>query len=149
MVAVPGCDVADCLSCLIRNQPEGPSHLQLRSNGTVGEFRAQTSTPRRGLGPSQNSRVEKTVKALRLLVCRRGAKCSLVLSLVRQVYTWSPWRRHPSHLLCLSLSQAAVAAASRASGHSRPQPPSHIEHTPSPPQLLFFFLFFFFVCFFV
>lgn len=64
-----------------------------------------------------------------------------MLSLVRQVYAWSPWHLHPSHLLCLSLSQAA--AASRASGHSRPQPPSHIEHTPSPPQLLFFF----FVCF--
>lgn len=71
MVAVPGCDVADCLSCLIRNQPEGPSHLQLRSNGTVGEFRAQTSTPQRGLGPSQNNRVEKTVKANTLAAVHR------------------------------------------------------------------------------
>lgn len=62
---------------------------------------------------------------------------SLVLSLVRQARTWSPRHLHLSHLPCLSLSQAA--AASRASGHSRPQPPSHIEHTPPP---FFFSLFY-------
>lgn len=62
------------------------------------------------------------------------SKRSLVLSLVRQARTWSPRHLHLSHLPCLSLSQAA--AASRASGHSRPLPPSHIEHTPPPP---FFF----------
>lgn len=82
---------------------------------------------------------------LRLLVCCSGSKRSLMLSLVRQVYTWSPWHLHPSHLLCLSLSQAA--AASRASGHSRPQPPSHIEHTPLSSPTPFFFCLFVLYCY--
>lgn len=63
------------------------------------------------------------------------SKRSLVLSLVRQARTWSPRHLHLSHLPCPCLSQAA--AATRASGHSRPQPPSHIEHTPP-----LFFLFY-------
>lgn len=81
-------------------------------------------------------RVHRRHVFLRGCLCSKG---SLVLSLVRQARTWSPRHLHLSHLPCLSLSQAA--AASRASGHSRPQPPSHIEHPPPPPPL-FFFLFY-------
>ncbi len=53
----------------------------------------------------------------------------------------SPFSLYPSFSLSLSLSLSLAlspslsqaAAASWASGHTRPQPPSHIEH-PHPPQ---------------
>lgn len=88
-------------------------------------------------GPLLRSRAPTSPVPFRAFVFCCGSKRSLVLSLVGQARTWSPRHLHLSHLPCLSLSQAA-AAASRASGHSRPQPPSHIEHPLPTPQLLFF-----------
>lgn len=73
MVAVAGCDVADCLSCPIRNQED---------------------------------RTDPT---------RPGSRSS----------------------------EPSAAAASRASGQTRPQPPSHIEPLQSPSNLFYFFSFFF------
>lgn len=75
------------------------------------------------------------------LVSCNSPKRSPVFSLVCKVGVRRTWQPHPYifiYSLPFSLSQAA--AASWASGHTRPQPPSHIEHhPPSPKSLQLFF----------
>lgn len=66
-----------------------------------------------------------------------------MLSLVRQLHTWSPWHPHPSHLLCLSLPGSSSSLQGLGTFET-PASITHRAHTPSPPQLLFFFFFFFY-----
>lgn len=72
-----------------------------------------------GLGTGSGGDFKKSVWLLRLLVFPRNPRCSH--------YTFANFSLQPRSVF---LFQAA--AASWASGHTRPQPPSHIESPPLP-----------------
>ena len=75
------------------------------------------------------------------LVSCNSPKRSPVFSLVCKVRVQWAWQPHPYiFIYSLPFSVSQAAAASWASGHTRPQPPSHIEHhPPSPKSLQLFF----------